>query len=774
MRQFSYLCLPAKTWFAELLINYYMNISLPKRACIAVLFLACVLFVSGQEKAFIEGKLSPYTAQFISFAKQAENDSVQQNRLQQRFGVKRLEERNYASAYIELNEGAALEVFDEYDVEWNMLVPGIASARIPVENIEAVSLLPEVKRVEMAIPVYQRMDKARPAANVDKVQAGEGLDMPYKGTDVVVGVIDLGLQYNHINFYDETGKNLRVKRVWNQNVRRGNAPEGYSYGEEYKTADEIVSAVSDGQFETHGTHVTGIAAGADNRNGNEYYGIATESDIVLVSYDVKDQDVFNNVIISDGVKYIYDYASSVGKPCVINISLGTHIGPHDGTSTFDRVCDGLQGKGRLLVGAAGNEHTDEMHVSKTFSPTDKNLNTFFTFRDENKLFGIADIWGEAGKKFTIKVVVYNPRKGEVFTTPVMDATAHSFETYELTNSLHGAKGKITLLTETNPTNKRSNAYVAVDLNSINIGNYVGIKITSEDGTVHAWADNINSYFSGNGVNGWTDGNGESTMGEIGGTGKRIISVGAYTTKDAFTNINGNRKSFGESENLIASYSSTGPTIDGRLKPDVVAPGSALVSSFSDAILTDLRLSPLIVKKVPGQTRDYYYGALQGTSMAAPYVTGVLATWLQAKNNLTPEEVRHVLEWTSTTDVYTGEIPEGGSYTWGYGKIDAWEGLKKCIELDKQQKLGKEYGNIEIFVSNFASRTLNIVFYTLDVLEAKLVFFNINGQRVAEKNIYAGDITQPTAVDVSEIPKGVYVVKVEGTKQKYKPKKLIFY
>ncbi len=52
--------------------------------------------------------------------------------------------------------------------------------------------------------------------------------------------------------------------------------------------------------------------------------------------------------ITDGIKYIYDYAESVGKPCVINMSLGYHIGPHDGTSTFDRICDELQGEGRLF------------------------------------------------------------------------------------------------------------------------------------------------------------------------------------------------------------------------------------------------------------------------------------------------------------------------------------------------------------------------------------------------------------------------------------------
>ena len=165
---------------------------------------------------------------------------------------------------------------------------------------------------------------------------------------MVIGIIDCGVQLDHINFYDKDG-NLRIKRVWNQPINTGTPPEGYSYGSEYKTEEEIKTAQYDDTYETHGCHVLGIAAGSYKENN--FHGVAPETDIVVVSYNYNDQSIEWNSI-SDGLKYIYDYADSVNKPCVVNISLGDVYGPHDGCSILDQVCDALQGEGKLLVGNA--------------------------------------------------------------------------------------------------------------------------------------------------------------------------------------------------------------------------------------------------------------------------------------------------------------------------------------------------------------------------------------------------------------------------------------
>ena len=63
--------------------------------------------------------------------------------------------------------------------------------------------------------------------------------------------------------------------------------------------------------------------------------------------------------ISNAIAYIYDYAEMMGMPCVVNLSLGAHAGPHDGTSPFDLMADAMQKEGRLIVGSAGNHRADK-------------------------------------------------------------------------------------------------------------------------------------------------------------------------------------------------------------------------------------------------------------------------------------------------------------------------------------------------------------------------------------------------------------------------------
>lgn len=118
------------------------------------------------------------------------------------------------------------------------------------------------------------------------------------------------------------------------------------------------------------------------------------------------------------------------------------------------------------------------------------------------------------------------------------------------------------------------------MTSINTANSIGIIITAQNGTVNGWADDSYSYFTGNNLSGWTTGNSNNSVGEIGGTGKQIISVGTYVTKTVFKNTSGQMlENTYETLNHIASFSSMDPTIDGRTKPDIAVPGSIVVSSY---------------------------------------------------------------------------------------------------------------------------------------------------------------------------------------------------
>jgi len=721
-----------------------------------LLFLPLYLF----SQSFKAGKISPFTAHLLTTYNGKAVDSSGIKKIQSRFSVRKINNKNYVNAFILLKENANLDVLRANGVKINIILPSIITAQVEVDSIEKIAMLPDVKNLQIGLPVHRKMDKARTATNVDKVQSGTNLPSPFLGKNVVVGIIDSGIEYGHINFFDSTGTTLRIKRVWDQNIT-GTPPASFSYGTEYTTQTAILNARYDNRTETHGTHVTGIAAGSDKNNNNIYYGVATAADIALVSYNLNDSTT-DNVSISDGIKYLYDYATSVNEPCVVNMSLGTQIGPHDGTSAFDQVSDALQGKGRLLVGAVGNEGTDSMHISQTFTPTNSTLKTFFNYYDTTKLIGLTDIWGEVNKTYSIRVVVYNINTGtEIYTTPTFNAGTSTNNSYNLT-SANGAVGNIQIFTETDPLNNKPNAFVGSDMTSINSGNSIGIILTAQSGTVNAWADDFYSYFIGNKINGWTDGNSTNSISEIGGTGKQIISVGAYVSKTTFTNtLNQSYRSY-ETLNQLASFSSTGPTIDGRTKPDITAPGSLVVSSYSNAIINDPNYSSYIIKKSTVNGQNYYYGQLQGTSMATPMVTGILATWLEAKNDLSPDDVRSILQQTSISDTYTGTIPSGGSNSWGYGKIDAWNGIQACLKLALLQRIEASNDNCLIF-PNPTAGSFNVLFGKIDS-NVQLTVYNLNGQQVYKSQIGDVSIAQDVVINLPGLATGVYLVKFKGNLQ----------
>ena len=573
------------------------------------------------------------------------------------------------SAFVHFTDGIDVSLLEAYDAIVESKFSTIVTALIPADQIEALSEEPSIKYIEMGQQVFTKMNVARNYTHVTSVHNGQApLMQAFTGAGTLVGVIDCGFQYNHANFYDNNG-NLRIKRVWNQNGS-GTPPDGYAIGNELKTQSDLEYAAYDIRSNStggHGAHVLGIAAGADKNNGNDFYGVATEADIALVSFASASVANFSTNVLN-GINYLFDYADEVNKPMVINLSLGMHTGPHDGTSSFDIASDELQGPGRIIVGAAGNEGADQLHISKEFNDTDTVLKSFVNFFSTTYRIGNVDIWGSENMKYSVQLVLYERSSKDIKASSLIypaDSTA------SYTVRLTGASGSIKVSTGINPLNNKPNTYIDYSINSINTGNFIGIIIRSDSGTVHAWADNNYSSLHSQYQVGWTMGNNESSMGEIGGTGNRIITVGSYTTKA--------RTGYGQTLNQISTFSSKGPTADGRIKPDITAPGAVIASSLPN--LSVIVNSADIEKTNYVNGTNHYYGYMQGTSMATPHVTGVIALWLQGDPTLTPERIREIMDETSLIDSYTGaDIPNN---TWGRGKLDAYTGRSE------ERRVGKE-------------------------------------------------------------------------------------
>lgn len=619
-------------------------------------------------------------------------------------------------------------------------VPGIATVSVPVDAIERIASMPQVDYLEVGPKVKLLNDNVRSMAMVDALHDGSasGVDMPYTGKGVVVGIIDTGLEFNHIAFRDADGKSSRIRRVWEQSGI-GRSPQGYGYGAEYVTPEEISGALYDSRDTYHATHVTGIAAGAD-LGLNRYYGMAPEADIVFVSFNET-----NAVSIADAIAYIFEYADEVDKPCVINMSLGAHQGPHDGTSAIDKTIDALTGPGRIVVGAVGNEGTAYMHIGKTFTDDDTAIKTMLA-KSNSSIIGI-DIWGEADEDITVKVGVINHLNGRLAAeskpiTPTLDRGVVSFN-YDAT----GADIDFVYYPSVTADN-RANIYLEAYPEQFAGNKMAYVSVEGRPGsTVHMWNVGADNFTSGN-RSGWSNGEQACSAGEIGGTARSIISVGSYNSCHTFYPYFDTENAYKLADftiGAISDFSSKGPTADGRTKPDVLAGGQIVVSAVSQYASSEFNPNNCIDLVTDSQGRKYYYGLDAGTSMAAPVVTGVVALWLQAMPDLTPDDVRDCIRQSAIRDSKCGHVPNNQA---GLGKIDAAKGMKLIL----QGKVGTE--TPEIAPSGAGAWVADGEICMVSPVEGVARVASLAGIEVLSAKVSADGLT---SVSVSQLPHGIYVV-----------------
>ncbi len=644
--------------------------------------------------------------------------------MMKRYSLRTHNEVCYVSAFVALENADDTEVLDALDVKHTKLWGGIFVCQIPVEKLGDLAADDNVTRIEISQRVYPMLDNARNETNAENVYKGVDLPHEFTGKDVIVGIIDGGFDFTHPNFYSVDKSEYRIKRVWDQTSTEGTpvyiAGNKVELGSEFTTKAKIIAHGTDVVNLSHATHVTGIAAGSGCIANSKYRGVAPEADIVAVIYNYGEDNTTLSTSITLGIAYIVEYAIKSGKPCVINMSLGTHQGPHDNTgltsTMFQTLSDSMSSYniGFALVGAAGNEGGDKIHFSKTFSKTDNlELTSVWTSTGATNVECPIDLWSDA--PFGISGAIINVNTQEIESSTEFVWTSSTAQTANYTikdkDPFFQDKCNFTIATQQEASNGKYHATVKID-NSAQDDNYrcACLQIKSYSGVLHAWIygqpENSKIMFH--------NGDTEYTVGEIGGISEGIISVGAYTTKNQWESLSqGTQKAgFYTSIGEIAPFSSLGPTVDGRMKPDIAAPGNVIVSSVnsydSESYNKDKGKT---VASYTNNGQTYYFGSMQGTSMASPFVAGVVATWMQADPTLNTYEVRDILRTTARHDSYTGSAPNN---TWGYGKIDAYAGLIEVIRRRAQ----REAENNRNFVVVAKRKTGNYFYMTSNLNNGK--------------------------------------------------------
>ncbi len=532
---------------------------------------------------------------------------------------------------------------------------------IPYQFIPTLAAQEGVLYVNAPRQLHPFMDKVRTDIGATKVTAGDGLDTPYTGKGVIVGVIDAGFDFSHPAFSG------RCKM--------------YGAYDTKGTLTATAPAVDPNDDSGHATHVTNIAAGSPVE-GTNYYGIATGAEILPMMSDL---DVSSVMLQASAIK---QYAESQGKPWVLNMSFGATMGPHDGSSELDQHLESLAGKGAILVGAMGNNGGDKAHFTHTFTQDDETSYIYIVpdgIQNTNQAV-LAQIWANdaSGKKdLTVTPVVY--RSGKIYRPSALQASkwglTNSVDSYSKRQCVEIAGDLPELLSTLGISSSATNAKLLLEVKG------------KAGATFHAWVDQ-DSYpcsieratfsISENGTSQrftTTAGDDKYMVGEGGPSAPSAIAVASYNERTSFTSLNGSSYPYSiGADGGISSFSSKGPQLNSLPKPTVAAPGGAIISAYSKKYKGFSTGDASLVQRLTINNATCYYGVMSGTSMASPVVTGTVALWLEANPELSPADVVSILQKTSRRDNLTTGTQGTWDATWGYGKIDAYEGLKEAIRM----------------------------------------------------------------------------------------------
>ncbi|MBA4027150.1 MAG: peptidase S8 [Cyanobacteria bacterium DS3.002] len=511
----------------------------------------------------------------------------------------------------------------------------IVTGRVPVKLITEIREKHFVRSLKPGVKLKPTL-----AATVEEIRASQSIIEPLiqgsaPGAGVVVGIIDYGCDFVHKNFRLADGTS-RIMAIWDQ-TGPSNHESPFGYGCVYSREQINLALQSQNPYSalayepgpnSHGTHVMDIAAG--NGIGTGVPGVAPGAEIIFVQIatddiawsgpDVVDTSFGDSVQLLEAAKFIFDKAGD--KPCVINFSLGTNGGPHDGSRLAEQGLDSLLSfKNRAIVIAASNAYADNIHAQGRVSSggyTDITWQVGALDPTENEI----EVWYSGQDEFEAELI--GPDNSSVAKTKLGE-----------NGLLKDDAGKVALFFS-HRKHDPNNGDNLVDI-FMEQGLPTGLwtlrlhGVTVSNGFFHAWVerdDNGQSSFVAPLDKGFT-------LGSI-STGRKTIVVGSYdghrTTKP------------------LSYFSSAGPTRDGREKPEISAPGHEVWAAASRSLNGSVKKS--------------------GTSMAAPAVAGAIAiVYAEAHSQglkLSNKDVRDLVVQTAR------QTSPGNSWDsrYGNGRLDA--------------------------------------------------------------------------------------------------------
>lgn len=648
----------------------------------------------------------------------------------------------------------------------------IYSIKAPANAVDKLSALSSINAIEASQMYKPTLDSSKKSMNAESVTAANITPSNIiAGEGVLLGIIDSGIDLTHPDFSNANG--TRILKLWDMSDTNGTGPDGYDtykWGREYTKsiidfADVIIDQVD---RVGHGTFVAGVSGGG-GKVESKFRGIAYNSDMIIVKGNKNDNKPYlaDNDVIA-GCDYLMQEAEKLNKAIVINLSIGSSIGPHDGKSLLSVALSELSKPGVVIVSTAGNDNYLPLHAGTQVQSATllefpiKPNNICWMVENEtnlcdspNSFYTLADFWYSKDMIDSAYVLAYDTLSQSNEAPLLVSYKAFPIGIQANKEMMLNDNGEPIAMIEYNGTvtnyaaNNSGNLKIEIHNNgdsNILVNKYLWSIVikTKNQGQIDLWGSYpISKVRKFKSV--WDTevlrADGRMTICAP-GDGDSVICVTSHVTKNSWTNIFDTTFTYDCTIGNISDFSSLGPARNGRILPLISAPGEIIFSAKSKDCVADSAYTDIGGK---------YFGA-GGTSAAAPHVTGAIALMLQVNPKLKYSDIVDILEHTAVKDEFTGTERNN---TFGLGKINVQAAINY---LTTKNGVDYVYANDVKVYPNPAVNTVSFELNSdFDANHLSLAVYNSVGEKVSD-NLRFEVSGSKLNLNISTLASGIYNIE----------------